>query len=384
MDKNEIALELFPDENEPVEPENREPAPMTSIAKPDASGLSEKELAMVADFSKKIDLSNATQILQYGSSAQKKISSFSEAALSNVRGKDMGEVGGMITSLVGELQSISFSEENKGVLGFFKKKGREMSALKTKYDSIEKNVDKICSQLEKHQVTLMKDVALLDQMYEMNASHYKELTMYVLAGREKLESVIGSELPALQKKAQESGAPEDAQSANYLADMCNRFDKKLHDLDLTRMVSIQMGPQLRLVQSNNSIMVEKIQSSLVNTIPLWKNQMVLALGMEHTKDAVKAQQAVNEITNQLLTKNADTLKMNTIETARESERAIVDIETLRHTNQQLITTLDEVMRIQQEGRQKRREAEQELGRIEGELKSKLIEMREEYIARQPE
>ncbi|MDR1117280.1 MAG: toxic anion resistance protein [Oscillospiraceae bacterium] len=402
MDKNnqipELELVLETDMSEPAAPvlilgdteessagdkapeENtagRDLASVANAVKPDTSALTEQEKAQISEFAKKIDIANATQILQYGVSAQKKISSFSEVALSNVRTKDMSEVGDMITSLVGELRGFSADPgEKKGPFAFFRKTGSQIAGMKTKYDSVEKNVDRICDALEGHKVVLMKDVAMLDQMYELNLTYYKELTMYILAGRERLEAIIAGELPALQKKAELSNSPEDAQAANYLADMCNRFDKKLHDLELTRMVSIQMGPQIRLVQSTNSIMIEKIQSSLVNTIPLWKNQMVLALGMAHSQSAIKAQREVTDITNQLLKKNADTLKTNTIEAARESERSIVDIETLQHTNQALISTLDEVLQIQQEGRQKRREAEKELGRIETELKGKLLEIRD--------
>ena len=315
-------------------------------------------------------------MLQYGITAQKKISGFSESALNNVRAKDMGEVGQMITSLVVELKGFGEEEEQKGFFGFFKKQGKKMEEYKARYTSVEKNVDRIVQTLEGHKVTLLKDVAMLDKMYEMNLSYYKELTLYIMAGKEKLAQVQDVELPALQKKAKETGRAEDAQNANYLADMCNRFDKKLYDLDLTRMICVQMGPQIRLVQSNDSMMVEKIQSSIVNTIPLWKNQMVLSLGLAHSHDAIQAQRQVTDITNDLLRKNADTLKMSTIEAAKESERGIVDIETLQHTNESLIATLDEVMRIQDDGRQKRRSAEVELQRIEGELKNKLLEIRD--------
>lgn len=339
--------------------------------------LTPEEKAMVANFSEKIDITNATQVLQYGVNAQKKISSFSEAALSNVRTKDMGEVGEMISGLLIELKSIDQEEEKGGLFGMFRKQQKKMDTYKAKYTTVEKNVDRITQQLETHKVVLLKDVAMLDKMYDMNLSYYKELTLYIMAGKEKLAAVEQNELPELQRKAKESGRAEDAQAANYLADMCNRFEKKLHDLELTRMISIQMGPQIRLVQSNDSMMVEKIQSSIVNTIPLWKNQMVLSLGLAHSADAIAAQREVTDMTNQLLRKNADTLKMSTIESAKESERGIVDIETLQHTNQSLISTLDEVMRIQQEGKQKRRDAEVELQRIEGELKSKLLEIRDD-------
>lgn len=380
MAQNEIVSNLTLNPEIPDAPA----APQLSLSVPaqaqapkplEDTGLTLEEKAAVREFSQKINLADSTQILQYGSGAQMKISQFSEQALANVRTKDLDEVGGLITGLVGELKGFSPQDEKKGFLGLFKKAGDSVNQLKVKYNSAEKNVDKICDVLEDHKITLLKDVAMLDKMYDMNLSYYKELTMYILAGREKLEQVIATELPAAQEKAKQSGLPSDAQAANYLADMCNRFDKKLHDLELTRNICIQMGPQIRLVQSNNSIMVEKIQSSLVNTIPLWKNQMVLALGMAHSKSAIDAQRAVTDMTNELLRKNADALKAGTIETARESERGIVDIETLQHTNEALIQTLDEVLQIQQEGRDKRRAAETELTRIEEQLKAKLLEVR---------
>jgi uncharacterized protein YaaN involved in tellurite resistance len=355
----------------PVPPQ--EEAPVKPL---DDSSLTEDEKKLVREFSGKINLGDSTQILQYGAGAQTKISQFSESALKSVRTRDLDEVGSMLTGLVGELRGFDAQEEQKGFLGLFKKAGSSINHMMTKYDSAEKNVDRVCTALEGHKVTLLKDIAMLDKMYETNLAYYRELTMYILAGRVRLEGVIATELPALQEKAKASGLPEDAQAANYLADMCNRFDKKLHDLELTRNICIQMGPQIRLVQSNNSIMVEKIQSSLVNTIPLWKNQMVLALGLAHSRGAMEAQRAVTDVTNELLRKNADTLKQSTIETARESERGIVDIETLRHTNESLIATLDEVLTIQQEGRDKRRAAETELAKIEGQLKQKLLEVRD--------
>ena len=338
--------------------------------------LTEQEKALVKDFAAKINLTDSAQVLQYGSLAQKKISAFSESALSNVRGKDMGEVGGMITGLVVELKGFNPEEEKKGFLGMFKKAGNQIATMKVKYDSVEKNVDKIADTLDGHKMALLKDVAMLDQMYEMNLLYFKELTMYILAGKQKLGEVQATDLPALQDKARESGLQEDAQAANHLAEMCNRFEKKLHDLELTRAISMQMAPQIRLVQQNNSVMIDKIQSSIVNTIPLWKNQMVLALGLAHSKDAIEAQRQVTDITNDLLRKNADTLKQSTIEAARESERGIVDIETLKHTNESLISTLDEVLTIQQEGRQKRQDAEVELRKIETDLKNKLLEIRD--------
>jgi len=340
----------------------------------DESQLNEAERKMVNDFAQKIDITDSTQVLQYGAAAQKNIAGFSENALNNVRTKDLGQVGEALSSLVVELKTFG-QEEKSGIFGFFQKKKNEALALKASYDKAEVNVDKIASILEGHQVTLMKDIAMLDQMYELNTKYYKELTMYILAGKKRLEYLRAHDLADLKKKAETTGAQEDAQAYNDFANLCNRFEKKLHDLELTRMISIQMGPQTRLLQNNDTLMVEKIQSSLVNTIPLWKSQMVLALGLEHGRQATAAQAAVTDMTNQLLQKNADMLKMGTIETAREAERSVVSIETLQHTNQQLITTLDEVMKIQTEGAQKRREAEKELGRIEGELKQKLLELR---------
>jgi len=363
----------------PEVPQGPSPAELSLAAEenklPDDSNLTEQEKAMVTEFAKKINLTDSTQILQYGAGAQTKISQFSEAALANVRTKDLDEVGGLITDLVGELRGFN-TEEKGGIRGLFRRAGNSIAQMKTKYDSAEKNVDKITGIMEKHKVTLLKDITMLDKMYEMNLAYYKELTMYILAGREKLEDVIANDLPAAQEKARQSGQPQDAQAANYLADMCNRFDKKLHDLELTKNICLQMGPQIRLVQSNNSIMLEKIQSSIVNTIPLWKNQMVLALGVANSQRAIEAQRSVTDMTNELLKKNADAIKAGTIQTARESERGIVDIETLQHTNESLIETLDEVLQIQQEGRSKRRAAETELTRIEEQLKNKLLEVRD--------
>ena len=340
----------------------------------DESHLTEAERKVVADFSEKIDITDATQVLQYGAAAQKNIAGFSENALNNVRTKDLGQIGDALSSLVVELKGFG-QEEKKGLFGFFQTKRNELEAIKASYAKAEVNVDKIVGILEGHQVTLMKDIAMLDQMYELNTKYYKELTMYILAGKKALEKARTVTLEELRKKATETGAQEDAQAYNDYANLCNRFEKKIHDLELTRMISIQMGPQTRLIQNNDTLMLEKIQSSLVNTIPLWKSQMVLALGMEHSRQATAAQSAVTDMTNDLLKQNADMLKMGTIETAKEAERSIVSIETLQHTNQQLISTLDEVMAIQKEGAQKRKEAELELGRIEGELKQKLLELR---------
>ncbi len=345
-----------------------------NAVKLDESQLSEAERKTVEEFSKKIDITDSNVVLQYGAAAQKNIASFSENALNSVRTKDLGEVGEALSSLVVELKGFN-QEEKKGILGFFQKKKNDLEALKISYSKAEANVNRIVSVLEGHQVTLMKDIAMLDQMYELNTKYYKELTMYILAGKKRLEQVRAEDLEALRKKAAETGAQEDAQAYNDLANLCNRFEKKIHDLELTRVISIQMGPQTRLIQNNDALMLEKIQSSLVNTIPLWKSQMVLALGLEHSRQATAAQSAVTNMTNELLQKNADMLKMGTIETAKEAERSVVDIETLQHTNEQLISTLDEVMNIQREGAVKRKAAEAELGRIEGELKQKLLELR---------
>lgn len=345
-----------------------------NAVKLDESMLSEAEKKMVEEFSQKIDVTDSNLVLNYGAAAQKNIAAFSESALNNVKTKDLGEVGEALSSLVVELKTFG-QPEKKGIGGFFQKKKNELEAMKASYAKAETNVDKIVKVLENHQVTLMKDVAMFDQMYELNTKYYKELTMYILAGKKRLEYLRTHDLAELEKKARETGAQEDAQAYNDFANLCSRFEKKLHDLELTRMISIQMGPQTRLLQNNDAQMLEKIQSSLVNTIPLWKSQMVLALGLEHGRQAVAAQSAVTDMTNQLLQKNADMLKMGTIETAKEAERSVVSIETLQHTNQQLISTLDEVMKIQTEGAQKRKEAEKELGRIEGELKQKLLELR---------
>ena len=362
---------------EPAEtPAAPEPAkPEVKPVELDDSMLSEAEKKAVEEFSKKINVMDSNLILQYGAAAQKNVAGFSESALASVRTKDLGEVGKSLSELVVELKGFGEEEEKKGLFGKFKKAGNKLEVMKAQYSKVESNVDKIVRELEQHQVTLMKDVAMFDQMYEMNLKYYKELTMYILAGKKKLADVRENELPALRAKAEQTGAQEDAQRYNDLVQMCERFEKKLHDLELTRMVSIQMGPQTRLLQNNDTLMVEKIQSSLVNTIPLWKSQMVLALGMEHGRQATAAQSAVTDMTNELLQKNADMLKMGTIQTAREAERSVVSIETLQHTNQQLISTLDEVLNIQREGAQKRKEAEVELGRIEGELRAKLMELR---------
>ena len=351
-----------------AEPETEKPV----VEEP---SLTPEEQKMVDDFAKQIELSNSNMILQYGAGAQKKIADFSETALNNVKSKDLGEIGEMLTGVVTELKSFEIKEEEKGkFLGFFKSKANKLEAMKTKYNSAEKNVNQICEALEAHQVQLLKDVAMLDKMYEINKTYFKELSMYILAGKKKLQEVQTTELPALAEKAQRSGLPEDAQAVNDLTSLCNRFEKKIHDLELTRMISIQMAPQIRLVQGNDTLMSEKIQSTIVNTIPLWKSQMVLALGVTHSEQAARAQREVTDMTNALLRQNAETLKMATIETAKESERGIVDMETLKKTNESLITTLDEVLRIQTEGKQKRKEAEIELNRMEAELKDKLLNL----------
>lgn len=341
----------------------------------DEARLSPEEQRMVNDFAAKIDLSNSALIMQYGVGAQKKIAEFSETALTNVRTKDLGEVGQMLGDMVNELRNFDAEEEEKGFFGFFKKNANKIASMQTKYAAAETNVNRICEALEKHQIQLMKDVAMLDKLYDVNKTYFKELSMYILAGKKKLEQIQSTELPALIQKSQQSGLPEDAQAVNDFSAMANRFEKKLHDLELTRMISIQMAPQIRLVQSNDTLMAEKIQSSIVNTIPLWKSQMVLALGVAHSGEAARAQREVTDMTNQLLRKNAETLKMETINTARESERGIVDIETLKHSNEALISTFDEVLKIQQEGREKRQAAEVELQRLENDLKQKMLEIR---------
>ena len=343
----------------------------------DDSFLSEEEKKMVDEFVSKIDITNSNSILQYGVGAQKKIADFSESALNNVKTKDLGEVGEMLSSVVVELKNFENDEEKKGFLGFFKKGKEKIELMKAKYDKVEGNINKICSSLETQQIQLLKDIAMLDKMYEINKVYFKELSMYILAGKKKLDKLEKEELPNLAQKAKISGFPEDAQAVNDFMSLINRFEKKIHDLELTRMVSLQMAPQIRLVQNNDSLMSEKIQSTIVNTIPLWKSQIVLALGVAHSTNAAKVQSEVTNMTNELLRKNAETLKMSTIETAKESERGIVDIETLRSTNESLISTLDEVLRIQTEGREKRKAAEVELQNIEEQLKNKLLNLRQQ-------
>lgn len=336
--------------------------------------LSPEEQKMVNDFAAQIDITNTQQVLQFGAGCQKKIADFSETALSNVRTKDMGEVGEMLTQVVAELKSIDDGEESKGFFGMIKKKTNQLSNMKARYDKAEVNVNKISDALEAHQVTLLKDVAMLDKMYELNLNYFKELSMYILAGKQKLKDAQEKELPALVAKAEQSKLPEDTQAARDYAEMCNRFEKKIHDLELTRTVSLQMAPQIRLIQNNDTVMSDKIQSTLVNTIPLWKSQMVIAIGLNHSTDAARAQREVSDMTNELLKKNAENLKVATLETAKESERGIVDIETLKSTNQTLITTLDEVLKIQEDGREKRRNAEVELQKLESDMREKLLEI----------
>lgn len=356
------------EKKEELQPEKQEENVM------DENVLTEEERKMAEQFAGQIDLTNSTMILQYGAGTQKKMADFSETALDNVRTKDLGEVGNLLGSVVQELKNFD-EEEEKGFFGIFKKQANKLQSLKTKYASAEANVNQICKVLEGHQVQLMKDIAVLDKMYELNLTYFKELTMYILAGKKKLREVQETELADMRMKAQRSGLAEDAQAARDLEAMCQRFEKKIHDLELTRMVSIQTAPQIRLVQNNDTIMAEKIQSTIVNTIPLWKSQMVLALGVAHSRQAAEAQREVTDMTNELLKKNAETLKMATVETAKESERGIVDMETLKTTNESLISTLDEVMQIQAEGRQKRQEAEVEIRKMEQELKEKLLQIR---------
>ena len=375
----EVTPTLTFGEPDPILEPKEEPQVPAEPPKPqepqlDDSVLTEEEKKMVEDFSRKIDIRNIGAILQYGVGTQKKMADFSEKALENVKTKDMGEVGDMISGLVTELQSFDVEEEERGFLGLFKKQANKLTAMKAKYEKAEVNVDKICTALEGHQVQLLKDIAVLDKMYELNLNYFKELSMYILAGKKRLKEVREGELAQLVAKAEATGQAEDAQAAKDLEAMCTRFEKKIHDLELTRMIAVQTAPQIRLVQNSDTMMVEKIQSTIVNTIPLWKNQMVIAMGVEHSNQAAKAQRQVTDLTNELLRKNAETLKTATIETARESERGIVDIETLKNTNATLISTLDEVVRIQTEGRTKRQNAELEMQRMENELKNKLLQM----------
>ena len=357
-----------------------EPEKEQKIAAPgeklDIDSLSPEEQAAVREFASQIDVTDTNQVLTYGAAAQKNISDFSGAALGKVRTKDLGQVGDMLTDLVTELRGLNFdAQEQKGLKGLFNKSRNRIAELKAQYDKAEVNVDHITEMLDKHWITLTKDIATMDKMYEMNQGYFKELSMYIIAGKLRLNELRETELPKLRQKAEQSGLPEDAQAANDYANLLGRFEKKLHDLELTRMISVQMGPQIRLIQNNDSLMAEKIQTSIVNTIPLWKSQMVLALSMHHSQQAMEAQREVTDVTNELLKKNAEALHMGSVEVAKEAERGIVDLETLKHTNQELINTLDEVRKIQDDGRARRAEAEVELGRIEGELREKLLEMR---------
>lgn len=369
QEKPSLTLDPF---QETVVPEVQFPAAQEE-PEMDETVLSEEERRMAEQFAQQIDLTDSSMILQYGIGTQKKMADFSESALENVRTKDLGEIGNLLSGVVSELKNFD-EEEEKGFLGFFKKQSNKIQNMKIKYAKTEANINQICQVLENHQVQLMKDIALLDKMYDLNRTYFKELTMYIIAGKKKLKEVREGQLQVMLAKAQQSGLAEDAQAARDLDSMCQRFEKKIHDLELTRMISIQTAPQIRLVQGNDTVMTEKIQSTLVNTIPLWKSQMVLALGVAHSTQAAKAQREVSDMTNELLKKNADTLKMATIETAKESERGIVDIETLKATNQSLISTLDEVMNIQEEGRRKRQEAEVEITRLEAELKDKMLQI----------
>lgn len=370
-----ITLELIPS----AEPEAEEaaiPLPQEiDVEYLNQINLTAEEMQTVDEFSGKIDLNDSAIILQYGAACQKKIAEFSDNALAGVRTKDLGATSDMITDLVSELKGFNVDDNEKGFFGIFKKAGNQLTRLKTRYTKAENNIDMISGKLEDHQNQLLKDIIMLDKMYEMNLAYFKELTMYIMAGKKKLEAERATTLPQLKEKAQQSGLANDAQAANDYAAMCDRFEKKLHDLELTRTISVQMAPQIRLIQNNDAVMSEKIQSTLNNTIPLWKNQMVLALGLAHSKEALETQRAFTDMTNDLLRKNADMLKQGTVEIAQETERGIVDIETITYTNQQLISTLDEVLRIQDEGRAKRRAAEAELIRIETELKNKLLEIR---------
>ncbi len=369
-----LTLEPFAQEMQIPAAQEDQTSPAVKEAEKLKEILTPEEEKQVEEFVKQIDIANSQMVLQYGAGSQKKIADFSEAALGNVRTKDLGEIGEDLALVVSELKSIDEEEEEKGFLGFFKKNSNRLANMKSKYAKAEVNVNRICKVLEGHQIQLLKDAAILDQMYELNLNYYKELSMYILAGKRKLEEVRTRDLPALLKRAEESGLPEDTQKAKDMAELCNRFEKKVYDLELTRTVAMQMAPQIRLIQSNDTVMSEKIQSTLVNTVPLWKSQMVLAIGVDHSAQAAKAQREVTDMTNELLKKNAEALKMATVETAKESERGIVDIETLKQTNETLIATLDEVMQIQEEGRNKRQEAEAELLQIEGAMRAKMLEM----------
>ncbi len=379
MDQEKIVLTLDPKAEKVQAEAIAETIEKTDVvpAKLDLSTLSEEEIKMVNEFAEKIDITDTDVIMSYGANSQKKISNFSTTTLENVKTKDLGQIGGMISDLVVELKDFDAGEETKGLKGFFRKGKNKLEALKAKYDKVDNNVEKICTLLEGHQITLLKDIAVLDELHDKNEVNKKELTMYIIAGQKKLEQAVNVELPRLKAIAQETGLVEDAQRANDYAQLINRFEKKIHDLEMTRMIAIQMSPQIRLIQNNDTLMAEKIQSTLVNTIPLWKSQMVIALGLSHAKDAIDAEAAVDKMTNELLRKNAEALKQGTVETAQASERSIVEIETLQYTNRSLIETLDEVLRIQSDGRARRNAAEVELRKLENELKNKLLEIRKD-------
>ena len=376
LDPNATAAAAAVEAAPVAEEKKEEVSEEIKAAKLELESLTPAEQAAVKEFSEKIDVMNTEQIMNYGSAAQKNISEFSDAALATVRTKDLGEVGNMLGDLVVELKGLNFdAEEKKGILGLFKKSTQNIASLKAQYDKAELNVDKIVEELEKHEVTLLKDISMMDKMYDKNSEYMKELTMYILAGKLKIQQLREVELPEMVKKANESGLPEDAQPANDFANMIGRFEKKIHDLELTRMISVQMAPQIRMVQNNDSLMAEKIRTSIVNTIPLWKNQMVMAMSLYHSEQAMKAQREVTDVTNALLEKNAQTLHQGSVAIAKESERGIVDLETLKKTNAELIATLEEVSKIQNDGRARRAEAENELEKIEGALKQKLLEMK---------
>lgn len=372
MDENKIELTLTPTQTQNKDllaVEN--PAEVVDVAE---VKLSDEEMKQVAAFAEQIDISNPQMVLQYGTGAQEKIADFSDSALENIRTKDLNEVGDMLTELIGQLKNFDVDADAKGLKALFKRTRNKVEQMKNQYNKVEVNVDKISGVLEEHQIQLLRDISMLEKLYDANLTNYKELSMYILAGKQKLKQAREVDLAAMIERANASSLPEDAQTANDFASLCDRFEKRIHDLELTRTVSLQMAPQIRLVQNNNTIMSEKIQSTLVNTIPLWKSQMVIALGLAHTQNALEAEREVNNMTNALLKKNADMLKVGTIETAKEAERGIVDIETLQHTNESLITTLDEVIKIQDEGRAKRRDAEKELVKLESELRNKLLEI----------
>ncbi len=368
-------LTLTPESDIEVEVQAKEVVNVAEDIQIDLTQFTEEEKKQISDFSKQIDIANNNVVMQYGIGAQKKLANFSNQTLSEVKTKDLGEIGDMLTNVVGELREFDVNEEKKGFFGFLNKGKNKIETMISKYQQAETNVEKISNMLQDHQVRLLKDTSMLEQMFELNNTYYKELTMYIVAGKECLSEAVNQKLPLLEQKAQSSNLPEDAQAVNDMRMYCDRFDKKLHDLEISRTIAIQTAPQIRLLQNNNNLMIEKIQSTLVNTIPLWKNQMVIALGLHHATEAAKTQQVVSNMTNDLLRKNADALHQASVETAKESNRSIVDIETLKHTNEQLIQTFDDVIKIQEEGREKRAQAEKELRQIESDLKQKILDMR---------